>query len=286
MRKLTIKRTKTFVACLAKANVYIEDENNCDLVINDTPCRKLGTLKNGEEKTFEISEAAATVFVIADKLSKGFCNEFIRIPAGEEEVTLTGRNRFNLATGNAFRFDGEVSDEVIANRRQSNRKGAVVMVIAAVIGFVLGYVFTSGVLGDGLEGKAKNFSATGMTITLNDKFKTRSYDGFELVCESRKVVVFALREKFSGYPAMKEWTLQEYAEAANASTNAPIQHKDGLIFFEYDATNGTEYHYVAFVYKTGDAFWLVQFATDKSDAEECRPYILEWAKTVQFDKTY
>ncbi|MBQ9745983.1 MAG: hypothetical protein IJW21_04100, partial [Clostridia bacterium] len=71
MRKLTIKRAKTYVACLAKMNVYIEDENNYDLIINNSPCRKLGTLKNGEEKTFEISEASARVFVIADKLSEG-----------------------------------------------------------------------------------------------------------------------------------------------------------------------------------------------------------------------
>jgi hypothetical protein len=37
-------------------------------VINNIRCRKLGELKNNEEKTFEIDENQAKVFVIADKL--------------------------------------------------------------------------------------------------------------------------------------------------------------------------------------------------------------------------
>ena len=51
MRNLTIKRTKSYVACLAKMKVYIEDRVSGDLVINGVSCRKLGTLKNGEEAT-------------------------------------------------------------------------------------------------------------------------------------------------------------------------------------------------------------------------------------------
>ena len=79
MRNLTIKRQKSFVACLGKMKVYIEDPMANDLVIKGVYCRKLGDLKNGEEKTFQIGDNAAKVFVIADALSKDFCNEFILI---------------------------------------------------------------------------------------------------------------------------------------------------------------------------------------------------------------
>ena len=106
MRNLTIHRTKSFVACLATMKVYIEDPNVCDLVINGLPCRKLGTLKNGETKTFEIEDNFAKLFVIIDRFSKGYCNEFYNIPAGTEDIELSGKNEFNLTTGNAFRFDG------------------------------------------------------------------------------------------------------------------------------------------------------------------------------------
>ena len=50
MRTLTIKRAKSFVACLAKMKVYVEDPTSREIVINNVPCRKLGDLKNGEEK--------------------------------------------------------------------------------------------------------------------------------------------------------------------------------------------------------------------------------------------
>ena len=86
MRKLTIKRNKSFVGCLGTMKIYIESAVGAECFINDVPCRKLGTLKNGEEKTFEIDNAAAKVFVIADQLSKKYCNEFYKLP-----LRLTGK---------------------------------------------------------------------------------------------------------------------------------------------------------------------------------------------------
>ncbi len=59
MRKLTIKRQKSIVACLMKVKFYIEDRANGNHNVNGIPCRLLGKLKNGEEKTFEISEGIA-----------------------------------------------------------------------------------------------------------------------------------------------------------------------------------------------------------------------------------
>ena len=97
--------------------VWIEDPAG-DLVIDGVPCRLLGKLKNGEEGSFEIGEDAARVFVIGDKLSRSFCSDFYEIPAGSDDVVLSGVNRFNPATGNAFRFDGNASEEVVANRKK------------------------------------------------------------------------------------------------------------------------------------------------------------------------
>ena len=92
MRNLTIKREKRFVGCLGTMQVYMEDPQNNDMIINGFACRKLGTLKNGQEKTFAVSESAARVYVIADKLSVSFCNEYYVLPEGTEDVVLTGRN--------------------------------------------------------------------------------------------------------------------------------------------------------------------------------------------------
>ena len=58
MRNLTITREKSFVGCLGRVKVFIEDHTYIETTINNIPCRKLGDLKNGETKTFLISEQA------------------------------------------------------------------------------------------------------------------------------------------------------------------------------------------------------------------------------------
>lgn len=139
MRKLTIKRQKSFVACLVKMKVYIQDDTCYDIEINGVKCRKIGTIKNGEEKAFEIGEEATRVYVIADSLSKKYCSEFYPISEGNEDIYLTGKNRFSMASGNAFRFDNLTDPEAIENRKKG--KGIVLakMIIAGIIGFCIGY---------------------------------------------------------------------------------------------------------------------------------------------------
>ena len=122
MRNLTIKRNKRTAASLIKAKVYIEDNFSSELTINGVPCRKIGELKNGEEKTFQIGEEEAKVFVIADKLSKDYCNDFYQLPSGMEDISLSGNNILNPAAGNPFRFDNNTSAGVEENRKKGAKK--------------------------------------------------------------------------------------------------------------------------------------------------------------------
>ena len=46
--------------------------------------------------------------------------------------------------------------------------------------------------------------------------------------------------------------------------------------------NKNTYRYFTYVYKTNDAFWMVQFATLKSNSEKLSQEIAEWAKSVTF----
>ena len=46
MRNLTVKREKSFVACLITMRVFAEDREHGETVIDGTPCRRLGELKN------------------------------------------------------------------------------------------------------------------------------------------------------------------------------------------------------------------------------------------------
>ena len=128
MRNLTIQRRKSFVACLAKMKIYIEDPFHPEITIQNIPCRKLGDLRNGEQKTFQIEDYAAKIFVIADKMSKNFCCEFFQLPEGDQDVFLLGQNKFNPASGNAFRFDNNENSEALNSRKNGTKKGLFILI--------------------------------------------------------------------------------------------------------------------------------------------------------------
>ncbi len=288
MRNLTIKREKSFVGSLAKIKVYIEDPTSNEMRINDVPCRKIGDLKNGEEKTFQIDEQEVKIYVIADKLSKNYCNEFYQLPAGQENVFLSGKNKFNPANGNAFRFDNNESKETIASRKRGTRKGLLILIIAAIIGAVVGYSITSGLFSDKTP-DAKDFSYNGMSIRLTDEFIKTDIENYTVAYDSKNVAVFALKEAFALADGFQNYTLEQYGNLVLKNNNlsaSELQNLDGLTEFEYEFTNPNTkdtYTYFSFVYKADDAFWLVQFAMLTENVDEYRAQILEWAKTVSFE---
>jgi len=279
MRNLTIKRTKSFVGCLGKIKIYIEDPASSELLINSIPCRKLGDLKNGEEKTFQIPNEAARVFVIADKLSRNISNEYYQLPEGEDDISLSGKNKYNPTTGNAFRFDNNESEGAVKNRKKNIKRGIWVLIAAVIIGIAIGLlnVFV-------LDApKEKDFSAQGMTITLTDEFRKFNDDEYTAVYDSAKVAVFV-----SKVDATKEDSLAEFAEMLAVYCDLSpdsVKTADGLTYITYNninSQNNVTYRYTAYLYQTDDAFWVVEFATDKKDADDYAKKITEWAKSVRF----
>ncbi len=284
MRELTIRRNKSFVGCLMKAKVYVEDLLLGETTIADTRCRKLGELKNGEEKTFQITEDSAKVYVIVDQMSKNFCNEFYQLEPGTEAVTLSGSFKFNAATGNAFQFDNNTNAAAIDNRKRGRKRGIWILVIAALIGGVIGFLNGSGILKG--QPEPKTFTKAGLSLTLTDDFSEFEADGYDVAYESRSEAVLVLKESFDSAPGVEDITLEEYADLvleANGQ-NEELKSENGMIYYEYDARGekNVEFHYTVCLYKGPDAFWIVQFATYKDKAEAARDQIMEWAKSVTF----
>lgn len=289
MRHLTIKRNKTFVGCVGKLRVYIEDAASSEIVINDIGCRKLGELKNGEEKTFEIAEGAAKVFVIADQMSKDFCNDYYELPEGQEDIALSGQCRFNPAAGNAFRFDGNNSAEVLANRKKSTAKGTVVMIIAIVVGLISGILLSSLLFGGFMVVKEKTFTSQGISITLTNEFHKTQVNGLTAAYESRDVIVGMQKEAF-GTSGWENYSTRQYIDAvidnnSEKFASATVKESEGLVGFTYQAIDpGTKQmcNYSYYAYKADDAFWLIQFAVLSKDAEQYEQSIIDWAKSVEF----
>ncbi len=285
MRGVTIRRNKSFVGCLMKAKVYVEDILLGDTTIGQTRCRKLGELKNGEEKTFQITEDSAKVYVIVDQVSKNICNEFYQLEPGTEPVTLSGSFKFNPGNGNAFRFDNNTNAAAMENRKRSGRRGIWILVLAALFGAVIGFLASSDLLKGDPE--PKTFTKAGISITLTDRFSEFKADGYDVAYETNKEVVFVLRESFDIAPGVEALTVEEYAGFVMEANeqNEELKSEDGLLYYEYDAMgdNKVEYHYTVFLFKGPDAFWIVQFATFEKNAEAAHDQIMEWAKSVTFE---
>lgn len=287
MRKLTIKRKKSFVASLAKLKVYIEDPAG-ELDITGIKCRLLGTLANGEEKSFYIEENAAKVFVIADKMSRDYCYDCRNLPEGNEDIYLTGKNAFNPATGNAFRFEGGTDDEVAKRHKESKKGGLIVLITAIVIGLTAGWIIGSGVTYSKKKATPKDFSYEEMTITLTALFKEEEVEG-RTVFTSNDVAVFVLRENFvAGDIDLSGYTVRGYAELARENNpvmaGATYEETDGVpnMVYTYAGDDGKTYVYFTTFYKSSDAFWIVQYFVNESGYESRKPKFIEWAKTVHF----
>ncbi len=287
MRSLTIKRNKSFVACLGKMKVYVEDSASASICINGVMCRKLGDLKNGEEKTFEVPCESVRVFVIADTVSKDFCNDSYLLPEGDEPIVLTGKCKYNPAAGNAFRFDNNTNEEALTNRKKGTKKGVVIIAVAAIVGFIVGIGAFSGV-GTSSRAKDKTFSSNGIKITLTENFKEDDeIENMTASYVSNTCGVFLLKEKFSAYPGLDGYTLEQYADAVirNNGKIAELREKDGIYYFEYTFENnsdGNTYYYMCCVYKTDNAFWTISFSTLESKADNYFDTFMKWAKSVEF----
>ncbi len=288
MRNLVIKRNKTFVGCAMSLKVYIEDAMSTEITINGVSCRKLGTIKNGEEKSFLIDNEAVKVFVIADKLSKDYCNEFYKVPEGQEDIYISGKCKYNPANGNAFRFDGVTDEEVLANRKKGNKRGIIVLVVALFVGMLAGLIpGLSGVFDDA-KVTPKQFAVDNMQITLTSEFTTESYQGYNGVFASREVAVFVVKEEFSLMEGLEVYTLQQYGELVIDNNGlagiVELSEAEGICYFdyEYDNTEENTIYYLSSLFKGEDAFWIIQFAVPAEETEAYLPQLIEWAKTITF----
>ena len=286
MRNLTIKRNKAFVGWGAKDKVYLEDYMNNDIIINGVPCRKIGTLKNGEEKTFEIDPVATKVYIINDKLSRNMCNDFYKIPAGEEDVTITGEHKYNPFNGNAFRFDGVTDEEVLANRKKTTRKASVFYVLIFAFFFIASFALTFFLETEVLP---ETFTYGNMSITLTNEFSERNIDGYSACYESYDNLVMIIKDDSSYFENFETYTLKQYGEDTltynEFDSSIELQEEGGLTYFEYEFTDeetGDVYSYFVPLYKSSDAFWFFEFASFKEDYETYREQFIEWAKSVEF----
>ncbi len=282
MRTVYLTRDKSFVGCLGKLNVYVEDSNASEITIAGIPCRFVCKVKNGETVSFQIGDDAVKVVVIADKLSKDMCNDYYQIPAGAGDVEIGGKCSYNPGAGNPFRFHGVTDEEALANRKRSNKKGVITTVIAVIIGVALGLVMNF----DTLFEKPKEFVADDFEITLTTAFSDKYEDGIHyFVSGDCTVAVFMYN--YNEYAQITDMTEQEFLNYlknyGKFAASSQIKEESGMKVVESKAESvDGNIRKIFFVFIKGDeTFYIFEFVCEPDDYSEYRAQFIEWAKTIK-----
>ncbi len=291
MRNLIIKREKSFVGCAGKYKVYMVDQSSADLKIKKEPCRKLGVLKNGEEAVFQIPNEEVKIYIIAGSASKSYCNEMVILPAGQDDIYLSGKAKYNPFKGNPYRLSGPVSEETKKNRKGSNKIATFVMLGALIFGFVVGFI--NGLSSDEKLLEPETFSVDNMQITLIQEFVEVPYDDFDAAYQTTDMLVLVVKESKPIAEGYEDLTLEEYAELLITGQEnsglvcSDLKNENGLCYFEYQATIDEEtYYYKDYAYESNDAFWNITFICYNEDALVANTNsISEWASSVTFTES-
>ena len=285
MRNIKIKRIASFVGKFYKTKIYVEDAEKPEIKINKVPCRLLGVLKNGEEKTFEIPAEAVKIFAVPSKYSKVLSNDFINLQPGEDEVFITGSIHLNGCGIAFFRFDGDVKQDTLSNRKRIFHRGIWVYVCSFILGLVLALSVSLG-----LRYSDKTFTKWEMSITLTGEFQQKQHPFYSSCYVSDDIAITTTREGYSYFGISKDsWSLTEYAKfilELNHKYDYKINETDGFVFFEWWGNHPTvskQYKYLGVAYKSDEAFWLIQFGTENKKYDGYKEQFLDWAKTVKFE---
>ncbi len=112
MRKLTLERKKSIIACLGTTFPYLScDEAEATRRLGGVPVKPMGKLKNGKTMEMEIPDEACTLFVAFSKAFPDSYFTYYCIPAGNADLKLYTKSTFNPMLGNPFIIFDENGNE-------------------------------------------------------------------------------------------------------------------------------------------------------------------------------
>lgn len=140
----------------------------------------------------------------------------------------------------------------------------------------------------GCKAKDAVFIHDNMSITLTDEFTEAQFEGYDVCFDSANVAVFVIKEEFTILPGAENYTLEQYLDlvmVANKDKNPTSFTKGDLVGFSYTnfiTEENCDFTHSAYLYKSADAFWMIQFACKTAEIAKYEPFFEERAKTVTF----
>ena len=144
---------------------------------------------------------------------------------------------------------------------------------------------------DPFDAKAKTFDAEGMQITLTTDFSKESLEGYTVGYAADTAIVLALHETKAEFAeaGAEDVTFEQYVEFVKGANEdkafvdgEPIDGNPMLLYDFKNEEQNVTYRYLTVLYEADDGFWMVQFASQKSNFDAYEPSFIEAAKSVSF----
>ncbi len=165
-----------------------------------------------------------------------------------------------------------------------------IIAIFAVISFMVGIIVADVPITD-IFSKTKTFTTEEINIVLPKDFTpTTDRDGFIACYGTNDVSLYIKKDIITQENDLHLYDLDNYRLNLlhkNGLVYDDLKNTEGNAYFVYDYVNeasNVTYTFYTFTYKTDDAFWVVQFATEKNKAVQYEADIIQWAETVTFTK--
>lgn len=141
------------------------------------------------------------------------------------------------------------------------------------------------------SGMTKEYTCKELTmevpLTVVDQDETAEEEGFTFALSNSDIAIFGLKETFDELGVDNSFTVTDYANAvidANGIDATAISRSTAdYDYFRYTASgdDGSTIKYLAAVYKSDDAFWMVQVAAKLANYEE--EDFFDYLDSVEFD---
>ncbi len=287
MRNLTVTRERGALGSALSIAIYIEDpttnDPQNDITVDGVKCRLLGFVRPRRSLTVAIPDSEQKIYAFTPRsMQKSNISDACLIPEGTEDISLNGclhilSSFFKACT---FVFDKNISEE---DKKKLKKKDIKSFISFYLIIFFISLALSFSAIFFSLYQADKTFSSDGVSITLTTKFSVQAYEGFDFVYASNEVSVFGFKESFEDYPELADYSYEEYGlavlEANQFDASVTLKPFGESYYFCYQVDG---YYYFCVIYKSNDAFWLIQFSTNVERADYYADDFSKWASSVTF----
>ena len=286
MKILTVKRGIDAGPTIKPLAIYCSTPSG-EEEIEGIFCKKVCSLRPGEERTFDVNDSEAELFAVFD--ADG--NKIVGRYSVGNNLNFTKLILKRAPQNEDYEF--VFSEQKVRAPRLSRKLVGAICAGALILVILLGLIayYWGGNIYWFFKGRSKTpmqFETSEISITLTRAFVQdfANKDCHATYYSPDPCWVFIDSDEFEDVPELEDITLSEYCillMEANGDEHLEPVYLDGMMYYVDEViADEEEFIIYTYVYRSDDSFWFVQFGSTVERSEYWEKCYQEWAKSVEF----